>query len=127
MKNWFHWRGSKIIAEIREARGVILDKLATMEKTIMSGFDNLKAQVQNLAGAITAQTDAINQEKAAVDNEIAVVNDAIAKLKAGGLSDADAQSLADTIGAAIGNIQTSNSNIADSAAKLNSEAQNVQQ
>lgn len=78
----------------------------------MSGIDDLKAAVTSLKVAVDANT-------ASTNNEIAVVNTVINALKGGGLTDADAEQLAQTLAASVGNLQSSQT-------ALDSEAQSIQ-
>jgi lysozyme family protein len=86
-------RCCRIIAEIRELRDAVLNKLSTMEKKLMSGVDDLKAAVQAIADDLTAET--------------VVINEVVTALQAGGLSDADAEALAQKLQGSAGVITTS--------------------
>ena len=63
----------------------------------MSGVDDLNKAVTDMATAISAETDVINQ--------------AIAVLKAGGLSDAQAESIATALEGSVTNINTLTTNL----------------
>ena len=107
------WRRKWMVAEIRECRDAVLNQLSVMEKRLMSGFDDLKAAVESLKTVVQQETDAVNLE-------ITTVNAVIAQLKQGGLSDADAEALAQSLQGAVTNLSASVTN-------LNNESQSVQQ
>ena len=79
-----------------------------LQEKLMSGFDDLNTAVAANTAAVTANT-------AAVTAEIAAVNSVIATLKAGGITDAQAETLAQTL-------QSSVTAIGASTASLNTEA-----
>jgi uncharacterized coiled-coil protein SlyX len=98
----FHWRRGcweQSVLRYFDAIVNLLDRQGKKLEALMSGFDDLKAAVESLTTA--------------VNNEISVVNDVIAKMKqGGGLSDAEAEALAQKLQGSVDN--------------LNAEAQSVQ-
>lgn len=85
-----------------------IDRIASQQEKLMSGFDDLNA-------AVTANTAAVVALTASVDAEITAVNAVIAALKAGGITDAQAEALAQTL-------QTSVTNLGAATTTLNNEA-----
>ncbi len=101
-----------ILSAIRESREQILTRLAALEKKVMSGVDDLK-----LAIADVAQTQA--DESASIEAEFTAIESAIAKLQqGGGLSDADAAAMAAQLQTAVGNMKAAKANIDTETAKL---------
>jgi uncharacterized phage infection (PIP) family protein YhgE len=97
----FSRRTDKIIAEIRELRDVFLNSLSAMEKRIMSGVDDLNAAVASIATDLTAETTVVNQVVAALQ----------AAGQGGGLTDAEAEALAQQLQGSATNITTLTTNL----------------
>lgn len=84
-----------------------------IQEKIMAGIDDLKAAVASTAAEITAASTSIS-------TEIAAVEAAIAKLQAGGLSDADAEALAQTLQGSVTNLTTAQGTLDAETTKLGS-------
>lgn len=79
---------------------------------IMSGVDDLNTAVATLTQAVTDNTTAVN-------NEITVVNQVIAALQAGGITDAQAEALAQSLQGSVTSVQAASQ-------ALNDEVTNIQ-
>lgn len=93
----------KILAALTEAK--------TQETKIMAGIDDLRTAVADVATNQQAATDAIS-------TEIAAVEAAIAKLQAGGLTDAEAEALAQSLEGNVANLKTASDSLTAETTKL---------
>ena len=89
----------------------LVKAVLTNTEKIMDGVADLKQAVADVATNVAGETTAIN-------DEIAIVEAVVAKLQAGGLTDAEAEALAQQLQGTVTNIKASTGTLTAETTKL---------